>query len=287
MSLMKKYIISLVFTVLLIILSSCQKEIKLYVYKDDYNLINQDLELMVYTNIYKSPYLEKDNITNIFLYDKDNKLQLEINNIKYLGYHDKKHQFLFCFNTTKFVNEMLTFNNPTIEIEYINQLFVSIKLNSLCIYNFDNINYDHDLSIVKMNGVYEEYLKCINIDLKNRTSEIIRIKDITLLNANFGADLSNLALKDNLKSNFKKTNLDYEHYNNEMKLSKNITILPNQIVNLTIPVSYYNNKESAQSGIIIEYEINKITKYKVIYNFVFVSNKNIKLEVYDVANRNS
>ena len=287
MSLMKKYIISLVFTVLLIILSGCQKEIKLYVYKDDYNLINQDLELMVYTNIYKSPYLEKDNITNIFLYDKDNKLQLEINNIKYLGYHDKKHQFLFCFNTTKFANEMLTFNNPIIEIEYINQLFVSIKLNSLCIYNLDNINYDNDLSIVKMNGVYDEYLKCINIDLKNRTSEIIQIKDITLVNANFGADLSNLALKDNLKSNFKKTNLDYKHYNNEMKLSKNITILPNQIVNLTIPVSYYNNKESAQSGIIIEYEINKITKYKVIYNFVFVSNKNIKLEVYDVANRNS
>ena len=287
MSLMKKYIISLVFTVLLIILSGCQKEIKLYVYKDDYNLINQDLELMVYTNIYKSPYLEKDNITNIFLYDKDNKLQLEINNIKYLGYHDKKHQFLFCFNTTKFANEMLTFNNPIIEIEYINQLFVSIKLNSLCIYNLDNINYDNDLSIVKMNGVYDEYIKCINIDLKNRTSEIIQIKDITLVNANFGADLSNLALKDNLKSNFKKTNLDYKHYNNEMKLSKNITILPNQIVNLTIPVSYYNNKESAQSGIIIEYEINKITKYKVIYNFVFVSNKNIKLEVYDVANRNS
>lgn len=287
MSLMKKYIISLVFTVLLIILSSCQKEIKLYVYKDDYNLINQDLELMVYTNIYKSPYLEKDNITNIFLYDKDNKLQLEINNIKYLGYHDKKHQFLFCFNTTKFANEMLTFNNPIIEIEYINQLFVSIQLNSLCIYNFDNINYDNDLSIVKMNGVYDEYLKCINIDLKNRTSEIIQIKDITLVNANFGADLSNLTLKDNLKSNFNKTNFDYRHYNNEMKLSKNITILPNQIVNLTIPVCYYNNKESAQSGIIIEYEINKITKYKVIYNFVFVSNKNIKLEVYDVANRNS
>ena len=283
MSFMKKYIISL--TILFVLtLTSCQKEIKFYAYVDDYNLINQDLEILVYTNMYNSPYLDIENVVNAFLYDDNNKLPLELKDIKYLGYYNKKHQFTFLFNTTNYKNEMIVFTKPTIEIEYINQLTINLKLNSLCIYNFDNNEYYNDLNVIRINGVFDEYLKCINIDLKNNGFEIIQIKDIKLINAYFGADLRNLSYTCE-KNTFVEERMNiYNPHIKETKLQENIVILSGQTIHLTIPICYRNVILGNQSAIIIEYEINNIIRNKVIYNFVFANNKNVTLGVYDVTN---
>ena len=43
----------------------------------------------------------------------------------------------------------------------------------------------NDLNVIRINGVFDGYLKCINIDLKNNGFEIIQIKDIKLITESY------------------------------------------------------------------------------------------------------
>lgn len=277
MSLMKKYIISLLF-VIVISLSSCKKELKMYVYEEDYNLLNEMLEVPIYCNIQDAPYMNINNIISVYIYDNDNKLPLEVDKINYVGMKNNKHEYNFIFDTLVFKDDLIVLKAPILEITYINNVVFSYKLKSVCIYNSQ---FSSDLGLVKMKGIYEDYLKGVILELKNYTCELIKISDLCLINAHFGADLSNLKVIDDYNNpNLDLTNMG-DIYRNPSKMNEVINVYPNETIVLFIPIVYLNRINGNQSAFIIEYQVSENVKYKGIHNFVFLSNKEFVLGTYD------
>lgn len=280
MSFMKKYIISLVLLIL-ISLTSCTNSIKFYVYQDDYNLINQNLEIPIYSNVFDSPYVNIDNVLNVYLYDDDNKFILDIIDIKFKEKTENKFSYLFSFNTLNFKSEFIKLVKPTLEIEYINNAVIKIKLSSVCIYNLVNSN---DLSVISMKGVYDEYLKGAIFEFKNTTLEIIQLVDLKLINAYFGADLSNLVVFNDLNEDLDNILLNYHPYQKPSLLKEKVTLSQGESVKLFVPFAYSNKTIGNQSGVVVEYQYNNNHYYKCIYNFIFVNKNDLVLGTYDVTN---
>lgn len=280
MSLMKKFITSLLLF-LVIGLSSCNYQTIMYIYEDDYNLLNQNLVLPVYCNVFNSPYSNIENIVNVTLFDDDNRINLEIESINYMGEVEGKYKYELVFNMVKFKDEFIKFINPIIEIQYVNDVFLPIKLSSIVIYNKD---FSSDLSLINLKGEYDDILESINFELKNNTSKNIHITDLTLITAHFGADLMNLELIYSLEEE-KDEEGESEYSKVKLSLlSEEIVVLPYQSIKIRLPLCHYNHTLGNQCGVVLQYKINNETKYMGLRNFVFFANKENKLGVYDVAN---
>lgn len=268
MSLMKKYINSLFILLILLCLTSCTKKDKIFVLDEDYNLINQNLELSFFTNTYQSVYLKKENIVNVYLKDSENIFIVDLIDVFYKGKNNDFFQYDLIFDTTFISDELLILKRPIIEIEYINQKIMSYQLGSIALFRG---NVDVDLSMLAIKGVYDPYLKGIILTLKNKTEQTISLLDINLINAYFGADLLNLQELTTTKELDGLCLDNYQPYQNETLLSKNIEIKTNEIKTYFVPVCYENEIKGNQTAILIQYQINGLVKEMGIKNFIFVN----------------
>lgn len=283
MSFMKKFISSFIVLILLCLLTSCNKQ-QIYLFENEYNLINQNLEVIFYTNTLDSPYMKKENVLNCFICNKDNILNVNLLDIVYLGEEENKYKYQYVFDMESFKNEYLVLNDVNLKVEYVNNKEMTYRLGSIASIN---MGLSNDISLKKLKGVYEDYLKGIVFDLENNTQKNIKIVDLMLINANFGADLVNLMQIDDDNGQIDKFLLNYDPYQNPTCLVNDVTILSGETLSFFLPVCYEKKIFGSQTAILIIYEMGGIIKTKGIYNFLLANNieHNNTLGVYDVENR--
>lgn len=284
MSLMKRFICSIFILLFSFLLVSCETDIKMYAYIDDYNLINEDLEVTIYTTIYNNPYMNIDNVVNTYLLDKENIFIIELLSINYLQKEGDLFCYKYTFDMSIFKEEQIMLIEPIIKIEYINQTEISYALSSLCLYN---TSLSNDISLLNMQAVFDGYLKGIIFELKNNTCNYIEISNLKLINAYFEADLLNLMV---INSHALDTTIYLENYNpykSSTNLLQNITLKPYENIMFLMPICYERDIKGNQSAIVITYYINGQIHYKGIYNFVYFTNQMTPLGEYYVTNRNS
>lgn len=283
MSFMKKFISSFIVLILLCLLTSCNKQ-QIYLFENEYNLINQNLEVIFYTNTLDSPYMKKENVLNCFICNKDNILNVNLLDIVYLGEEENKYKYQYIFDMEPFKNEYLVLNDVNLKVEYVNNKEMTYRLGSIASINMVISN---DISLKKLKGVYEDYLKGIVFDLENNTPKNIKIVDLMLINANFGADLVNLMQIDEDNGQIDKFLLNYDPYQNPTCLVNDVAILSGETLSFFLPVCYEKKIFGSQTAILIIYEMGGVIKTKGIYNFLLANNieYNNTLGVYDAENR--
>lgn len=281
MSLMKKYIISCLLFYFVIFLTSCNKDIKTYVYQEDYNLLNENLEIPVYTNVFNSPYMDINNVANVYLKDEENTFLIELLRIDFIEEENDLFCYKYIFDMSLFSDEYLVLIKPSLVIEYINQKEVTYKLNSLCVYN---TTLSNDLSLVYMKGIYDSYLKGVVFSLKNNTQNNIKISDLKLINANFGADLANLKVIDREFDDYNSLLESYDPYNIATSFDQNITLEEGVTITLFIPICYKTTTVGNQSAFLVSYYIDNVLYHKGIHNFLFYTNDDAILGEYNVSN---
>ncbi len=268
MSSMKKFISSIIVFMSLFILSSCMNKEKIFVLEEDYNLVNEDLKVSFFINVYQSVYLKKENIANVYLKDDENIFLINLKEIIYKGKNNNMFQYDLLFDTSFIVDELLIMINPVLEIEYINQVIMSYSLGSLALFRGE---LNEDVRVKAIKGFFDPYLKGIILTLKNVNDETINLLDINLINAYFGADLANLKdISENYDSIY--TVLDiYEPYKSETLLPMKLTIEANKSSTYFLPLCYINEIKGNQTAFLIKYQINNLVKEMGIKNFVFVN----------------
>lgn len=241
------YIIILVLIVMS--LTSCKKNYKIWVYEQDYSLINQNLTIDFFTNIKKNPYLKKENISNIFLFDDDNKDLIPVIIEKYSKEQNNKGEYIhrYVLNLNLSYLDLLKVKNAFLVIEYINDYNIKINIGSVASIKVEE-NYDLSVNLLEGN-IDNNHLESINIGIINNSNQKIIITDIYLINAKEENKL-----------------IEYE-------------IVTSKIINIPI-----ENSSVVNTGIIIKYLINDEYKYKITHSFRFINDYQAKDNIYYVTN---
>lgn len=224
---------------------SCKKENKIWVYENDYSFINQNIEIDIFTNIEDNPYLKKESITSIYLYDKNSGDLFPFNILNIDKYKINRQKFKNCLELglNLKINDLIKIKEGYIVINYINNYELKIFIGSLSIIN---VKEDYDLNISSLEGnVESERLNSIEIGLLNNRKDI-KILEVLLINAK----LENLVINKKLE--------DIEYL--KIDIDSDIT----------------------NTGIVIKYEINNEERYKVIHNFKYLNNYQYKENIYYV-----
>lgn len=242
MSSMKKLIISAFLIFIILALGGCEVKEYFVVNKKDYNLVNEDLEILLESNIKNSVYLRKENILNTYLIDlkSNDLLVVNINEIT----HVQNHYYKITIKINNF-NKLgdITFEDAILQIDYINGSYLKIPLG---VVNIIFTKEHFDLNLVNFKSYNDDNdVKSIIITLKNTSNINIQIKEIKLINGYFKADMTKY--KDNKEL---------------------LWIYKDSEITLDIPLICLNDTNKYETAIIIEYELLGNTKYKVIRNFL-------------------
>lgn len=245
MNYMKKSIISIYIILVTITLISCKKESKISVLEKDYSLINENLIIDFYSNIKDNPYLKESSINSIYLYDEASKDYLPISIVKILKKTNYKYEIEMNLNLPNY--DILEMKSAYLIINYVNNKTLKFKIGSVYLLN---IVESFDYLILKLNGNYEDNkIKSIDIELKKQIKEEINDVKIIVANANIGNYHININEKEKNVLKIKIENLEQEIYN---------------------------------TGIIIQYTVNKDVRYKAIHNFTFINDYRAKENIYNV-----
>lgn len=243
---------------------------------NDYYLINTDdfiINVPIFVNEKKCPYLEKDNIKKISVKSGDDyykvniitmeqSLQATHEDKEYYGY-DLKLELPYE------TNELLILKECYLNFLYENEEEINLMIGSICIYN----NFiDVSLSYSNLKGYTIDYgnskiLKAVMIKLNNDSP--YTIKKVIPISAYIKVDMDKTVYnKDvNLISVDDDYNLIGESINN-----CNIYLNGSEYVLLYLKYDEYINSE--ELGFIIEYEQEENTYLKVIPPFKFFKTTN-------------
>ena len=270
MSFMKKYISSVLLILLVIILNSCSKKEEFYIFKKDYFLSGDKLDVKIYSNVDDSIYFNIKNIQNSYIIDNDTNEVLPVNMKITNNGKVKKDKLILCEYSIIIDDKNLTsvnlfIKNASLKLEYINQKELNIKIGALINYNVIQ-SYDvrvNNIKTVLFNGSINKVV----FELENIVNKEIQILDIKLITNKFEAE------NKKIKAYYK---------NNEVSL-KDVVLMNKQQITIEIPIKKISNL-SVKTMVIISYLIDNEIKYKVIPEIVLSINNQIEMETFYVSN---
>lgn len=295
------YFLLLIIPLIIVIFISCKnvdKKLIIGTTNESYILINDDKQISIplYINDEYSFYMDKKNISNIYLLNKDetNKYSLSINNIIKTNTYVTKEKI----NLTKYLfNLVFDYNENEIRIPdvYILLEYNNGEIHKLKIGSFIYINETNDvlINVHNFKGIVNKIiqnesnydLSTVGVILNISSLSNVKINDIEVIHGNGRINKDQIVLLDSYDyDNSININelLDNEYRMNYIHSSLKNDILLDTNKILLLPISYNNLEVIDKLGILITYQKGEEIYKQIIYPMpIFNSNGNIKLNIYE------
>ena len=248
----------------------------------DYFIETNELEdckvsIPLFVDNKNSPYLEKDNIKNLYLTEElsNDKIQIRLNNIEKrsnLKYENKEY-YEYCLNCLIPLSscELISLENVNLNLEYSNEENLSFMVGNFYLYpKLDNNLYYSSLRGLVRNIDKKDYLQGVLI----KFNDSFTIKDIK--------PLSNKVLVD---ENFTKVYDEVEEIEElrTEKIEKKVLTNCDLKVNANyLFISLFNEQNTPEMGFILKYIKDGKEYETLIYPFRFYYND----DIYDLKKVN-
>lgn len=300
-----------VFITIFLVFSINKKEtLKLTTFKKSYSIVSEmnekdKLEILLYISTKDTSLVNKKEIFSSCITDnEDTLIPVRLNDIVDLNYSqmikgDYYHLFNFVFDILlKPENELsVNIQNAYLQLEY-GSVTTSTPIGSMFIQKVKRFgDENNNLSISRLKAVVNENKKNktisgIAIELSNRCSEVIAIKDIKLLNESIGISNNEITSTDfNFNSDDSIEKVIKKPYSiNEIKDDpfEEFDIYAKSSISLIIPLYYIYEYPINSIGIKVTYVINGEEKNLYFDDFVFFKdnyitylNESVNIQTYD------
>lgn len=259
---------------------------------------SDELEIILYVSDKKSVFTNTEAINNCYITDNENhnSIKIDLKEIKDLSYSEKiKNQkfylFSYLFDIKQFVLDEfeVSINNAILSIETEAQNF-NINIGSFYYYKLPYFGDENqNLSISKLVPILSNLkgnktLGAINLKITNHCNKDIEIVSLKLFDCNVYPAINDIIItKEEVNTKLSLSSIlgyNYELtsdiYNDNIDLS--LVITSNDVIELVVPLKYFNSYNINTLGFKIEYRIignNDNNIYPFYYDdFVYFTSNN-------------
>lgn len=238
---------------------------------NDYFIVNQDFnntfDCLIFSSIENSYYLNLKNIEEVAIvdYQTSDLYAVVIEQIHYTTtatYENKDYYGYDChFVIPYIISDLLLIKDARLNFSYSNEETISLKIGSMCIYNYSNEGNLHYASLKGYTKLKNQHTILDSVLIKLENSSPYVITKITSLSNYANVDLKNVSIVRN----------EELEYAEQCPLCNSLTIELNGDDYLLLRLKYNEVEESALIGFIITYTVNDIEFQKTILPFKFFS----------------
>ena len=295
--------LSFIALVVIILSSKVPKSIDITTFESAYNVVQfsdeENIEIPIFISMEDSYIINKDNVISSKIKNDQDSIAFNINRIvdteeKALIKNKRFHKYILILNPVLKLEDDFTLeiDNAILEINYSQGINININIGSFSYYYYSTSG--NDLSISKLKGLVNTYtdklLVGVQIGLKSNTDDVIKITNIKALDTNVILAKSSIVLNKDFTQGAKIDDFlgyTYDPYGDFE--DRDFNIILDKEYNLFIPLKYKKDILLNKLGFLIEYEINGVTKYFCIDDFIFFNTNlysekrinNLKLYTYE------